>query len=328
MTDPKTLTVGVLMGGMSSERPISFKSGRAVADALRNRGYTVVEIDVGPDTPEHLREYGVDVAWLALHGTFGEDGCIQGLLEIRQITYTGSGVRASAIAMDKIATKRLLRDTTVCLPSDTTWTRGDPIPTAIRYPVVTKTPNGGSTIGIHICHTEEELEHALADCTQFESTVLLEQFIEGTEITVAVLDGSAMPVVEIRPLAGTFDFEAKYTKGQTEYLVPAPIDPVVAATAQTAAELAYSLVGVSGVARADFIVDAEGTPWFLEINTIPGMTATSLTPMAAGAAGITFEDLVEMNLKGAKLHNERGDEIQSSSGPTAPEVTTAAGSGH
>ena len=137
-----------------------------------------------------------------------------------------------------------------------------------------------------------------------------------------------MPVVEIRPLAGTFDFEAKYTKGQTEYLVPAPIDPVVAATAQTAAELAYSLVGVSGVARADFIVDAEGIPWFLEINTIPGMTATSLTPMAAGATGITFEELVEMNLKGAKLHNERGDEIQSSSGPTAHEVTTAAGSGH
>lgn len=315
MTDPKTQTVGVLMGGMSSERPISLKSGGAVAKALRNRGYNVVEIDVGPDTPAQLIEHGVDVAWLALHGSFGEDGCIQGLLEIMRIPYTGSGVRASAIAMDKIATKRLLRGSIVQMPSDTVWKRGDPTPSNIGFPVVTKTPNGGSTIGIHICETEAELESALSDCAQFEDTVLLEQYIQGTEITVAVLDGSAMPVVEIRPLTGTFDFEAKYTKGQTEYLVPAPIDPVVAATAQAAAEVAYTSLGITGVARADFIVDEQGIPWFLEINTIPGMTETSLTPMAAGATGIPFEELVEMNLKAAQLHNERGDKIETSSGP-------------
>ena len=315
MTDPKTLTIGVLMGGMSSERPISIKSGRAVSAALRERGYRVVEIDVGPNTAHELREHGVDVAWLALHGSFGEDGCIQGLLEVMRIPYTGSGVRASAIAMDKIATKRLLRDTKVRLPADTVWVRGEPTPTDVTFPVVTKTPNGGSTIGIHICRTASELDAALQDCAQFEATVLLEQFIEGREITVAVLDGNAMPVVEIRPLAGTFDFEAKYTEGQTEYLVPAPIDPVVAATAQAAAEVAYAMVGVSGVARADFIVDEQGIPWFLEINTIPGMTATSLTPMAAGATGISFEELVERALKGAKLHIERGDSIETSSGP-------------
>ena len=308
MNDKNSLTVGVLMGGMSSERPISIKSGKAVAEALRSRGYNVVEIDVDPNTPAKLREHQIDVAWLALHGAFGEDGCVQGLLEIMRIPYTGSGVRASAIAMDKIATKRLLRGTKVHLPQDTVWEPGNPVPSNIQFPVVAKTPNGGSTIGIHMCQNTDELREALEDCGRFEPAVLIEQFIAGTEITVAVLDGQALPVVEIRPVEGFFDFEAKYTKGQTEYLVPAPIDPVVAATAQEHAEIAFRTAGLSGVVRADFIVDDEGTPWFLEINTIPGMTATSLTPMAAGATGINFEELVEMTLKGAQLHNERDDE--------------------
>lgn len=323
----KNLKVGVLMGGMSSERPISLKSGKAVAEALRSRGYEVVEIDVSPDTPAELVANQVDVAWLALHGSFGEDGCIQGLLEIMRIPYTGSGVRASAIAMDKIATKRLLRGTGVHLPDDTVWRTGSPLPQGLRYPVVTKTPNGGSTIGIHICENEEQLNDALADCGQFEADVLLEQFIGGREITVAVLDGAALPVVEIRPLSGHFDFEAKYTKGQTEYLVPAPIDPVIAATAQQHAELAYKTVGLSGVSRADFIVDADGIPWFLEINTIPGMTATSLTPMSAGATGVSFEDLVEMSVKSAQLHIDRGDKVPSEANPERPEESPIASNG-
>jgi len=327
MTDSKNLTVGVLMGGMSTERPISLKSGAAVAEALRSRGYTVVEIDVGPDTPAKLIEHGVDVAWLALHGSFGEDGCIQGLLEIMRIPYTGSGVRASAIAMDKIATKRLLRGTEVHLPSDAVWRRGTPIPSGLTFPVVTKTPNGGSTIGIHICADLESLSAALDDCQQFEADVLIEQFIGGSEITVAVLDGDALPVVEIRPVGGHFDFDAKYTKGQTEYLVPAPIDPVIAATAQQHAEIAYKTVGLSGVARADFIIDADGIPWFLEINTIPGMTATSLTPMSAGATGVCFEELVEIAVKGAQLHIERGDEIPSEANSTAPKDPQLASNG-
>ena len=323
----KNLTVGVLMGGMSSERPISMKSGKAVADALRSRGYEVVEIDVGPNTPAELVEHRVDVAWLALHGSFGEDGCIQGLLEIMRIPYTGSGVRASAIAMDKIATKRLLRGTAVNLPEDTVWRKGDSIPENLAFPVVTKTPNGGSTIGIHICKDDGELKTALDACGQFEADVLLEQFVAGREITVAVLDGAALPVVEIRPLSGHFDFEAKYTKGQTEYLVPAPIDPVIAATAQQHAEIAYRTVGLSGVSRADFIVDADGIPWFLEINTIPGMTATSLTPMSAGATGISFEDLVEMSVKAAQLHIERGDKIPSEANIGQPDEAPIASNG-
>jgi len=311
MTDSKNLTVGVLMGGMSSERPISLKSGKAVAGALRSRGYSVVEIDVGPDTPKELIDHGIDVAWLALHGNFGEDGCIQGLLEIMRIPYTGSGVRASAVAMDKIATKRVLRGTEVKLLRDWVWRSGEPLPKDLVYPVVTKTPNGGSTIGIHICKDEAELRAALKDCEQFEDAVLLEQFVAGTEITVALLNGTALPVVEIRPISGHFDFDAKYTKGQTEYLVPAPISPVIAATAQAHAEISYQTVGVCGIARADFIVDEDGVPWFLEINTIPGMTATSLTPMSAGSAGISFEELVEIGLKAAQLNTDRGDNIPS-----------------
>ncbi len=307
MTDKNSLTVGVLMGGMSSERPISIKSGKAVATALRNRGYQVVEIDVDPDTPAKLRNHGIDVAWLALHGAFGEDGCVQGMLEVMRIPYTGSSVRASAVAMDKIATKRLLRGTKINLPDDTVWQHGDPSPDDLRFPVVAKTPNGGSTIGIHMCESQAALDEALLDCGSFESSVLIEQFIQGREITVALLEGRALPVVEIRPHEGFFDFNAKYTQGQTEYLVPAPIDPVVAATAQEHAEIAFRTTGLSGVARADFIVDEQGTPWFLEINTIPGMTETSLTPMAAGATGISFEDIVEISLKSAQLHNQVSD---------------------
>jgi D-alanine-D-alanine ligase len=290
------------MGGMSTEREISLKSGAAVAEALRSRGHDVVQIDVGPDLPARLRAEGVQVAWLALHGAFGEDGCVQGLLEIMRIPYTGSGVRGSAIAMNKITTKRLLKDTEVHLPVDAVWRRGEPLPRGLRYPVVAKAPDGGSTIGIAICHSEAELLTALADTKVFEGEVLLEDFIAGEEITVALLDGQPQPVVSIRPVQGHFDFEAKYTEGQTEYLVPAPIDPVVAATAQAHAAIAFRAIGLAGVCRADFIVDESGTPWFLEINTIPGMTATSLTPMAAGAAGISFEELVEMQLEAALLH--------------------------
>jgi len=328
MKDKSNLTVGVLMGGMSSERPISMKSGTAVAEALRSRGYQVVEIDVDPNTPAKLREHKVDVAWLALHGAFGEDGCVQGLLEIMRIPYTGSGVRASAIAMDKIATKRLLRGTKVHLPEDSVWQPGNPTPTDVQFPVVAKTPNGGSTIGIHMCSNADELHTALEDCGRFEPAVLIEQFIQGTEITVAVLEGQALPVVEIRPVEGFFDFNAKYTKGQTEYLVPAPIDPVVAATAQEHAEIAFRTAGLSGVVRADFIVDEEGIPWFLEINTLPGMTATSLTPMAAGATGVSFEDLVEMSLKSAQLHNERADNKNSPANPDDANPTALVGNGH
>lgn len=294
--------VGVLLGGISPERPISLKSGAAVANALRGRGWNVAEIDVGADLPEQLRAAGVTVAWLALHGPLGEDGCVQGLCEVMRVPYTGSGVRGSAIAMDKIATKRMLRGVGgVDLPADTTWRRGEPVPEGRSFPVMVKTPEGGSTLGIRKCHDAGELETGLAYCLEFGDEVLLEQFVDGYEITVAVLDGEALPVVKIEPETEFFDFEAKYTKGRTRYLVPAPIPDEVAARAQAAAVAAYRTLDLAGVARADFIVDAAGVPWFLEINTLPGMTETSLSPMAAGQRGMSFADLVERILQGARV---------------------------
>lgn len=298
----KGARVGVLMGGMSTEREVSLKSGGYVSRALRSRGYDVVEIDVGPDLAFKLRDGGVQVAWIALHGAFGEDGCVQGLLEIMRIPYTGSSVRGSAVAMDKISTKRMLRGQGIPMPEDRVWRAGEPMPDDLPLPVMAKTPGGGSTIGVYRCETAGELEAGLLKCAELGEEVLVEQFIAGDEITVAVLDGRALPVVAILPESGFFDFEAKYTKGRTRYVVPAPIDDAVARAAQRHAEVAFRTLDLAGVARADFIVDSAGTPWFLEINTIPGMTATSLSPMAAGAVGMSFEDLVESLLDGAALH--------------------------
>ncbi len=170
--------IGVLKGGMSSERKVSLKSGEAVAAALRSRGHTVVEIDVGPDLPERLRAERVDIAWIALHGAFGEDGCVQGLLEIMRIPYTGSSVAASAIAMDKISTKRMLADVPrMHLPGDRVWRVGDGISDDITYPVVAKTPSGGSTIGVYICRDAAALESALVQCAAWGEEVLLEEMI-------------------------------------------------------------------------------------------------------------------------------------------------------
>jgi D-alanine-D-alanine ligase len=193
----KQTRVGVLMGGMSTERSISMKSGRAVLAALQARGWNAVAIDMGPDLAQRLKEERVEVAWLALHGQFGEDGCVQGMLEILRIPYTGSGASASSAAMDKIITKRCLEGAGLALPADHTWRKGESLPKGIRYPVVAKTPEGGSTLGIQICSSEPFLLQALESLQEMDNEVLLEDFVAGREITVAVLDGESLPVVEI-----------------------------------------------------------------------------------------------------------------------------------
>jgi D-alanine-D-alanine ligase len=301
------MRVGVLLGGMSSERAISQKSGGAVLQALLRRGWDAVAIDVGPDLPQRLREERVQAAWIALHGLFGEDGCVQGLLEILRVPYTGSCARASALAMDKLVTKRMLAEAGLNLAPHRIWTRGDPTPEDLEFPIVAKTPSGGSTIGIRLARGPEELAAALETCARHDPVVLLESFVAGEEITVAVLDGLALPVVAIRPEGGFFDFEAKYTKGRTRYVVPADIDATVARVAQDHALRVARTLGLSGVCRSDFIVDAKDVPWFLEVNTIPGMTETSLSPMAAAAVGIPFDELVERLLLYARLHLRRAD---------------------
>lgn len=292
--------VGVLMGGMSAEREVSLRSGAAVARALRRRGWDVVEIDVGRDLPARLVEAGVEVAWLALHGRFGEDGCVQGLCEVMGIPYTGSGVRASAVCMDKTATKQAARSVPgIVMADDAVWRPGEPLP-ALDLPVIVKPPSAGSTIGMSIAHTEAELRAGLDRALEHGDEVLVEAFVEGEEITVAVVDGAALPVVRIVPESGWFDFEAKYTKGKTRYEVPAAIPEVSAKQAQRTAEAAYRALGCRGLCRADFIVRrSDGVPVFLEINTLPGMTETSLSPMAAGSVGVSFDDLVEKILLGA-----------------------------
>jgi len=309
----KKTRVGVLMGGMSTERSISIKSGLAVLRALQARGWNAVAIDMGPDLAKRLDEEGVEVAWLALHGQFGEDGCVQGMLEILRIPYTGSGASASSAAMDKIITKRCLEGAGLAMPGDHTWRRGEVLPHGITYPVVAKTPEGGSTLGIQICSDEAHLLEAIEALKEMDDEVLLEDFVAGREITVAVLDGESLPVVEIETDSGFFDFDAKYTKGATRYLVPAPLSKAITMRAQQDAATAYRLMGLHGIARADFIVDEAGVPYFLEINTIPGMTATSLSPMAAEEAGISFEVLVERILLSARLELENRSGLAESS---------------
>jgi D-alanine-D-alanine ligase len=286
--------VGVLLGGMSAERPISLKTGHAVAEALGRLGWSVVEIDVGRDLPARLVAEGIEVAWIALHGRFGEDGCVQGLLEVMGIPYTGSGVRASAVAMDKIATKRALAAVPgVVQARDVVWHPGQPIPSDLQFPVVVKPANAGSTIGITKVDHPEALGAALEMAGAMDPAVLIEEFVVGDEITAPILFDAPLPIVRIVPDSGFFDFEAKYTKGKTRYEVPATIAPDVAARAQAASLAAHRALGCRGLTRSDFIVRPDGTPVFLEINTLPGMTATSLSPMAAGQLGISFEALCE-----------------------------------
>lgn len=294
--------VGVLLGGWSSEREVSLATGAAVAGALRDKGWDVVTIDAGPDLATRLVDEGVDVAWIALHGRGGEDGCVQGLLEVLRIPYTGSGVMASAVAMDKIATKRMLRGVPGLVMAEQVVARaGDPWPADLGGAVIVKPSVGGSTVGMQIVEDPAAWDAALAAAIAEHPEVLVEEVVRGEEITVAVLDGRALPVVRIIPESGFFDFAAKYEKGKTVYEVPAALPDAVVAEAQRAAVAAYEGVGCRGLARADFLVRADGTPVFLEINTLPGMTATSLSPMAAGSVGIDFATLCEKVLQGARL---------------------------
>ena len=291
--------VGVLMGGLSSERPISMKTGMAVARALRERGHDVVEIDVGQNLPGELVAGGVDVAWIALHGRFGEDGCVQGLLEVMGIPYTGSGVLASAMAMDKVTTKRALEhDDRVVMAGDAVIEKGVDTP-PLTFPVVVKPSVGGSTLGMHLAKDPDELSIALGAAFELDPCVLVEEFVAGEEITVTVLDGQAYPAVHIQPDDGFFDFASKYTKGRTTYTCPAELPQTTLDAASVAAVAAYNTLGCRGVARADFIVRQDGTPVFLEINTIPGMTETSLVPMSVAAAGMSFGELCERILNTA-----------------------------
>lgn len=296
-------TVAVLLGGMSSERDVSLASGGAVATALRSRGHQVVEIDAGRDLAQQLRDSGADVAVIMLHGTFGEDGCVQGLLEVMGIPYTGSSVRASAVAMDKVLTKRILASAGLPVAADVVLSPEEARNTTalpLDYPVVVKPAAQGSSVGISIARDAAELVRALQAAAPM-GQVLVEAFVAGPEVTVSFLDGRALPPVEIRPHEGFYDYTNKYTSGRTSYICPAEIDEQMSAHLQTMARQACGLLGVEGVARVDFLLGGGADPVLLEVNTVPGMTALSLVPMAAREAGLSFEDLAERILATARL---------------------------
>lgn len=288
--------VAVLMGGWSAEREVSIRSGLACAEALKKSGYRVTPIDVGRNIAETLAEVRPDACFNALHGRYGEDGYIQGLLEIMGIPYTHSGVLASALAMDKPVAKTLFREAGIPVADGRVFTRQE-IQEGATYPkpFVVKPLNEGSSVGVTIILEDENM--SLQDLPwSFGDKVLVESFIPGREIQVAVMGDAALGAVEIRPLGRFYDYEAKYTDGKAEHLMPAPLGPTDYEEALRLALLAHQTLGCRGVSRSDLRFDdtgeGRGKFYMLETNTQPGMTSLSLVPEIAGYCGITFEELV------------------------------------
>ena len=323
------MRIAVLLGGTSAEREVSLASGLAVVKALREKGHEVDTVDtargfVEPDAEKELLPEGVhrappdeleaaltpeelghipqireaDVAFLALHGGIGEDGTLQALFELLEVPYTGSGPLGSAIAMDKDVTKRLLRDAEI---STLPWRVArapdfvydvEAIEDFIHFPCIVKPSRQGSSVGIEVVRDPEGLEAAVRAAAQYDSEVMIERYAKGRELTVSILGDQPLPPIEIRPRKGIYDYESKYTPGMTEYLCPAPLDGEIVAQMQAYALRAFKVLKLRGYARVDFILAREQL-FCLEANTLPGMTATSLFPKAAAAAGIDFPSLCE-----------------------------------
>jgi D-alanine-D-alanine ligase len=306
--------IGVLLGGLSGERDVSIRSGEAIVAALVERGHDAVPVFVDRDIDLVLRQMRIDVAFLALHGRYGEDGCIQGLLEVLGIPYTGSGVLASALAMNKAKTKEILRLHN--LPTAPGYViaadSGEDLIEShgsFGFPVVVKPSGEGSSLGVTVARDEMELESAVEEAIRFDDDVLVERFVEGKEISVGVLDGKVLGAVEIVPRRGFYDFQNKYTAGRSDYYFPARLSPERYRSVLRLGTLAFEALGCEGAARIDLIVSERGNEIILEVNTLPGMTPTSLMPKIAHGAGLSFEDLVEEVLRGARLraHGHRRD---------------------
>ncbi|MCK5681291.1 D-alanine--D-alanine ligase [bacterium] len=296
--------VGVLYGGLSAEREVSLKSGKAVGLALQELGFMVTLIDVDREIFTRLKEAKVEVVFIALHGAYGEDGTIQGVLEYLQIPYTGPGVMASSIAMNKVMTKRVLLSYGIMTP-DYTVPSGVEIEVEVPpggYPLVVKPVAEGSSLGMSIVTDAGDLEPALIQAREYGQQVMIESYIPGLELTAAVLHGAALPLIEIRARGGVYDYRAKYTKGFSEYLVPAQIDESITRKVQELALASARVLGCDrGAVRVDFRLDMENNPFVIEINTVPGMTETSLLPQAAEVGGMDFIALIDHILQGAGL---------------------------
>lgn len=320
------IKVAVLMGGTSAERDVSLSTGRQILNALDPDKYTVYALDTAsgqkflpsgvtqplgllraadgateittlPQLPLAAASEKPDVVFIALHGKGGEDGTVQGMLEVLGLRYTGSGVLASALAMDKAMSKRVLAGVGVRLPEDFVLRRGQKMrPGEMLFPVIVKPNAQGSTIGMSIVRKEAEIDAATDLAFQYDDTVLIEQFITGTEITVPILGNDTLeilPIVEIVPNGGFYDYKAKYTAGETDEIVPARISDAVAQEARRIAKLCHQTLGCRGMSRTDMIVTDKDEIYTLEVNTIPGMTPTSLLPRSAAAANFSFPQLLD-----------------------------------
>lgn len=285
--------IGVLLGGESAEREISLKSGRAVIAALRAGGENVSSLGETEPIKPSLAGWEVDCAFIALHGRFGEDGEVQKLLEEKGIPYTGSGIAASRRAMDKEISRRIFQEASLPVPEYRVVGSDEEeiSPPPFGFPAVVKPVGEGSSIGLNIVFSPEQYRRAVREAQKHGDRIILERYIPGRELTVGILDERALPVVEIVPRNRFFDFEAKYSKGMSDFRVPAPLEERLTHRIQTTALAAHRALGCYGYSRVDIILGGDDIPYLLEINTIPGFTETSLFPMAAAAAGIGFAKL-------------------------------------
>lgn len=301
--------IGVLMGGMSSEREVSLRSGAAISNALARLGYHQIPIDVDSDIALNLQREHIDVAFIALHGRYGEDGAIQGLLEIMKIPYTGSKLTASAVAMDKIASNGLLKAQHLPLPQTFILTQEDAknietLSLPITLPFVVKPVSEGSSVGVSIVKTSEETATALENAFRFGSRILMQSYISGMEVHVGILDEKPLGAIEIKSKGAFYDYDAKYVPGMSEHVFPAPLPPDVYQLTLDLALKAHHALGCSSYSRVDLLIDLKMKPFILEVNTLPGMTETSLMPEIARECGIDFDSLVEKILNTASIEHE------------------------
>ena len=296
VSDPQAFgRVAVLMGGRAAEREISLKSGAAVLTALLARGVDAVAIDAAEDVMAQLRGGGFDRAFIALHGRGGEDGTMQGALEILGLPYTGSGVLGSALGMDKLRCKQLWQGVGLPTPRYARVNRQSDFMALARelgLPLIIKPTREGSSIGMSKVCDPAQLAHAVDQACEVDEVVLAEQWVSGDEYTVAILNGEALPVIRLETAAEFYDFEAKYESNETRYHCPCGLDEIAERNLQKIALDAFNTIGATGWGRVDVMTDEKGQAWLLEVNTVPGMTDHSLVPMAASAAGIEFDELV------------------------------------
>ncbi len=316
--------IAVLMGGRSLEREVSLASGKRVCDALDALGYCVLALDVTADLVNTLRCERPDAAYIALHGKYGEDGTIQELLEFLRIPYTGPGVVSCALSWDKSVTKHLLAEQGVTTPPWITLTADafkqmgaatavDMMADSVGgFPVAVKPSRQGSALGLMYVEEREQLAEALLDALSFDTAALVERWVEGTEVAVSVLghgqNARVLPPVEIAPKSGLYDFSARYAEGETDFFVPARLSETELQLVEEIALRVHGLLRCRDVSRVDMVVDSDGTPWVLECNSSPGMTETSLLPMAAAASGMSFQDVVSKVTLAALSRSDSGIE--------------------